>query len=286
MTIYKFIVWIILIGILDAGLTTKISLASELHLTGTLAQGGLITGHTEPGAQVTINGQKLRVSKLGMFLIGFGRNANDTITLEVRNPDNSKFKKTLKVKKRKYAVQRIDGLPSRQVTPNPEDLARIKNDNKQIANIRRLDTANTSFTSGFQWPAIGPITGVFGSQRILNGIAKNPHNGVDVGAPKGSSVTAAANGKAVLVHRDMFYTGKTVMIDHGHGLSSVYVHMDNILINKGQKVRKGEPIGTVGNTGRVTGPHLHWGVSLFDVHLDPVLLVGPMPPLLPLKKNR
>ena len=255
-----------------------VSAATDLRLDGPLTQGGLVIGHTAPGAHVTINGCGIRVSDRGVFLIGFGRDAKPMAALHIRHPDGHEIRKSLKVKQRDYQVQRINGLPSRQVTPKPEDLARIKNDNAGIAGVRRLDTPGANFASGFQWPALGPISGVFGSQRILNGKPKNPHNGVDVAAPNGSPVTAAANGTVALVHGDMFYTGKTVMIDHGHGLSSVYVHMAGILVREGQRVTKGEAIGAVGKTGRVTGPHLHWGVSLFDVHLDPSLLAGAMPP--------
>jgi hypothetical protein len=274
MTIYKASIWFILMGILNTGPFSVDSVAGDFILKGPQVQGGLVIGYTEPGAQVAINGNKVRVSKLGVFLIGFGRNAKNTSKLYIKFPDKSIIQKTLKIKERKYSVQRIDGLPSRQVTPNPKDLAQIKIDNAKIAHIRRLDTSNAHFTSGFQWPAIGPITGVFGSQRILNGIAKAPHNGVDLAAPKGSPVTAAANGTIALVDSKMFYTGKTVMIDHGHGLSSVYVHMDKIFVTNGTQVKKGDKIGVVGSTGRATGPHLHWGATLFDVHLDPSLLVG------------
>ncbi|MBT3307472.1 MAG: M23 family metallopeptidase [Alphaproteobacteria bacterium] len=253
------------------------SVAGELGLDGPMMQGGLVTGHTEPGAQVTVDGKPVRVSKGGAFLIGFGRNAKPTSALIVRHVDGFETRKILRIKQRDYKVQRINGLPSRKVTPKPEDLARIKDDNAKIAGVRRLDTIEAGFASGFIWPATGPLSGVFGSQRILNGKPKNPHNGVDVAAPFGAPVTAAADGTVALVHPDMFYTGKTVMIDHGHGLSSVYVHMDKILVQDGQRVSKRTPIGAIGKTGRVTGPHLHWGVSLFGVHLDPSLLVGPMP---------
>jgi hypothetical protein len=258
-------------------LAPGVSAASSLRLDGPLTQGGLVTGYTDPGASATVNGRAVRVSPTGVFLIGFGRDAKPTATLIVRHADGHETRKNLKVQQRDYKVQRINGLPSRKVTPKPEDLARIKNDNAGISRVRRLDTVATGFASGFRWPALGPISGVFGSQRVLNGKPKNPHNGVDVAAPRGATVTAAADGIVALVHGDMFYTGKTVMIDHGHGLSSVYVHMDKILVRQGQRITKGTPIGVVGKTGRVTGPHLHWGVSLFDMHLDPALLVGPMP---------
>ncbi|NQV84298.1 MAG: M23 family metallopeptidase [Rhodospirillales bacterium] len=271
-------------GIFVIGLAPGVSLAGDLRLKGPMMQGGLVTGHTEPGAHVSVDGRTVRVSEGGAFLIGFGRDAKPTSALIVRHPGGLETRKTLRIKQRDYKVQRINGLPSRQVTPKPEDLARIKNDNAKIAGVRRLDTPDAGFASGFQWPATGPLSGVFGSQRILNGKGKNPHNGVDVAAPFGAPVTAAADGTVALVHPDMFYTGKTVMIDHGHGLSSVYVHMDKILVRDGQRIIKGMPIGAVGKTGRVTGAHLHWGVSLFGVHLDPSLLVGPMVPS-PAKKG-
>ena len=271
--------------LLASALMPGVGAATELRLEGPLTQGGLVTGYIEPGARVTVDGRGLRVSEQGMFLIGFGRDAKPTAALLIHHPDGHETQKSLKVKQRDYQVQRINGLPSRQVTPKPEDLTRIKNDNAGIAGVRRLDTPVAGFTSGFQWPALGPISGVFGSQRILNGKPRKPHNGVDVAAPHGFPVTAAADGAIALVHRDMFYTGKTVMIDHGHGLSSVYVHMDKVLVREGQRVAKGDQIGSVGKTGRVTGPHLHWGISLFDVHLDPSLLAGPMPPSAAKKGN-
>lgn len=258
-------------------LLTANAAAGTLSLDGPPIQGGLMIGSTDPGTKVTVEGRPVRVSGEGAFLVGFGRDAKKTVRLRLDHPDGTRTEKTLSVKGRDYQVQRIDGLPERQVTPRkPEDLARIRDDNAKIAEVRKMDTAQTWFASGFQWPAIGPISGVFGSQRILNGKPRRPHNGVDVAAPRGSTVTAAADGVVALVHPDMFYTGKTVMIDHGHGLSSVYVHMDGILVVDGQWVAKGTPIGIVGKTGRVTGPHLHWGVSLFGTHLDPALLAGPM----------
>ena len=251
--------------------------AGSLSFDGPLTQGGLVIGRADPGAKVSIDGRPVRVSSEGTFLMGFGRDAKKAVRLRLDHPDGTRIEKTLRVKGREYQVQRIDGLPERQVTPRkPEDLARIRDDNAKIAAVRKKDSAQTWFASGFQWPATGPISGVYGSQRILNGKPKRPHNGIDVAAPRGSTVTAAADGVIALVHPDMFYTGKTVIIDHGHGLSSVYVHMDDILVADGQRVTQGKPIGIVGKTGRVTGPHLHWGVTLFGTHLDPALLAGPM----------
>ena len=141
--------------------------------------------------------------------------------------------------------------------------------------MRTRTTLETFFDAGFIWPVEGRISGVFGSQRILNGKPRRPHNGVDIAAPTGTPVKAMGDGIVALVHQDMFFTGKTVMIDHGLGLNSVYIHMNAITVRDGEFVTKGTQIGTVGQTGRATGPHLHWGVSWFKTHLDPALLVGP-----------
>lgn len=250
--------------------------AGTLSLNGPLIQGGLVIGQTEPGAKASMDGKPVRVDAAGVFLIGFGRDAAAQARLLIEHADGSRIEKELKVAARAYPVQRIDGLPERQVTPPPADMSRIQDDSLRIAEVRRLDSDRRGFASGFMWPVEGLVSGVFGSQRILNGKPRRPHNGVDVVAPKGAPVVACADGVVALVHQDMFFTGRTVLIDHGHGLMSAYAHLDDIRVKAGERVAKGARIGSVGRTGRVTGPHLHWGVSLFGTHLDPALLVGPM----------
>jgi len=252
------------------------SFAGALNLDGPLIQGGLVIGTTEPGAEASLDGKPVRVDDAGTFLIGFGRDAGPRARLVITHPNGDRTEREFKVAARTYPVQHIDGLPERQVTPAPEDMVRIKDDNRRIAEVRRLDSDVRGFASGFMWPAEGTISGVFGSQRILNGKPRRPHNGVDVVAPQGAPVVASADGVVALAHPNMFFTGKTVMIDHGHGLTSVYVHMSDIRVTPGERVKKGTRIGSVGRTGRVTGPHLHWGMSLFGTHLDPALVVGPM----------
>ncbi|HEY9163740.1 MAG TPA: M23 family metallopeptidase [Magnetovibrio sp.] len=251
--------------------------AWALELSGQFMQGGLVIGQAEPGAKVTLDGETVDVGANGAFVFGFGRDAKAQATLVVSEANGERETRTLSVAPQSYDVQRIDGLPTRKVTPSAEDVARIKADNAEIWAVRETLTPDTRFLSGFTWPVLGPISGVFGSQRILNGNPRSPHNGVDVAAPSGSLIVAPADGVVVLAHPDMFYTGKTVMIDHGLGLSSVYAHMDSIQVVVGQVVQQGAAIGTVGQSGRATGPHLHWGLTWKGVHLDPKLAAGPMP---------
>lgn len=244
-----------------------------LALDGPLIQGGLVVGHTRPGARVAVDGRTVRVAADGLFLVGLGRDA-ERVTVTVAAPDGATATRVLEVARRTWDVQRIDGLPERQVTPGPEELARIQADGAAIAAARVRDSALTDFRAGFIAPAEGRISGVFGSQRILNGQPRNPHNGLDIAAPEGTPVVAAAAGVVALARDDMFFTGLTVIVDHGHGLSSIYAHMSEIAVEEGQHVEAGAPIGRIGASGRVTGAHLHWGVSLFSTHLDPGLLVG------------
>lgn len=249
--------------------------ADELRIDGAFTQGGLAIGHAPPGSAVSIDGRAVRVAADGTFLIGFGRDAGPSVTLTLSPPGAGARMQTLAVAKRDFPVQRIDGLPPKQVTPDPATLARIRAEAQLIDATREKDTALPLFLSGFVWPVQGRLSGVFGSQRILNGQPRSPHSGVDIAAPKGAPVLATADGTVTLVHEDMFYTGKTIVLDHGFGLSSVYAHMATLLVHPGQRVAKGSPIGAVGSSGRATGPHLHWGVSLFDTRLDPALLAGP-----------
>ncbi len=239
-----------------------------------MTQGGLIFGVTDPKNKVELNGKKIRLSDEGHFLIGFGRDAPKKAILKIISYNGKIKSRALEVRAQKYKTQKIFGLPTRKVTPKLEDLARIKADNNSIARVRALNTDKTYFSSGFLWPVNGPISGFFGSQRILNGKPKNTHKGVDIAAPEGTPILASADGIVALVDLNMFYTGKTVMLDHGFGLTSVYAHMSDVSVEESEFVKKGDVIGKVGKTGRATGPHLHWGVTLHYTHLDPLLLVG------------
>ncbi len=258
-------------------LAPAMALAGALSLDGDFTQGGLVYGTTEPGARVSFRGRDMRVSAAGAFLIGFGRDDEGPFELSVHHPDGSHTRRSIEIAGRDYAVQRIDGLPPKMVTPPPETLARIRRENGWIAKVRARDTAEPFFVSGFVWPATGPISGVYGSRRILNGEPRRPHFGVDVAAPAGSPVVAPSPGIVALAEKDLYYTGGTVMIDHGHGLTSVFSHMSAVLVRVGERIKQGVLIGRIGATGRVTGPHLDWRVNLFKTRLDPQRLVPPMP---------
>lgn len=252
--------------------------AVTLEMNGAFTQGGIIMGRTDPGVTLTLDGRPVRVSADGVFVFGFGRDAEPDATLVAAAPDGSEERKSLKIAKRTYNVQRIDGLPQKYVEPKPKVLARIRRENAEISKVRQIDTDRPYFAEGFIWPAKGRISGVYGSQRILNGEPKRPHFGVDVAAPVGTPVVAPAGGVVRLAEKDLYYTGGTVIIDHGHGLSSAFLHMQTVTVNVGEVVKRGAQIGTIGATGRATGPHLDWRINWFDVRVDAAVLVPPLPP--------
>src|SRR3546814_201475 len=174
-------------------------------------------------------------------------------------------------------IQRIDGIAKDYVSPPEDVLARIRADAEAASAARAADRPETDFDSGFAWPAEGPISGVYGSQRILNGEPRQPHYGVDIAGPVGTPVKAPADGVVTLAHPGMYFSGATLIIDHGHGLSSTFLHLDSIGVAVGQHVRQGEVVARLGKSGRVTGPHLDWRMNWRDQRIDPALLVPPMP---------
>ncbi len=251
--------------------------SGKLIVSGEPTQGGLIHGRVSPGAQIWYEGRNLRVSKRGEFVIGFGRNEPPITKLRIRYADGQREQRNVHVAQREYDVQRIDGLPPRKVEPTAKDLVRIRREAALIKTARRRDSVYTDFLGGFAWPVAGRISGVYGSQRVLNGKPRRPHYGVDVAARAGTPVRAPASGVVSLVHRDMYFTGGTIIIDHGHGLSSLFSHLSAVHVQEGRRVARGDTIAKVGATGRATGPHLHWGMNWFERRLDPKLMAGPMP---------
>lgn len=248
-----------------------------LRLHGDAVQGGMLMGRTSPQATVALGDREVSVGEEGRFVIGFGRGAPATARLRVTWPDGHVESREILVDQRDYEIQRIDGLPSNEVTLDEETLRRVRREGAQIAEARQPDSPMTAFDEQWLWPVEGIITGIYGSQRILNGKPRSPHSGVDIAAPKGTPVVAPVAGVVRLAEPDLFFSGGTVILDHGHGISSTYVHLIDIRVEPGDRVSRGEIIGDVGATGRATGPNLHWGVNWFAVDLDPALLVPPMP---------
>jgi murein DD-endopeptidase MepM/ murein hydrolase activator NlpD len=247
-------------------------------LDGEAIQGGVIFGKTTPGSRVLQDGEAVRVSADGDFLIGFTRDAPKTSALRIELPNGDVVERTLDVAQREYRIQRIDGLPPSKVTPRkPEELARIRKDAAEVGRARARDDDRQDFLGGFVWPVQGPITGVYGSQRILNGQPRRPHFGVDVAAPVGTPVYAPAPGIVTLAVPDMYFSGGTLIIDHGHKLSSSFLHLHKLHVAVGDRVEQGDLIAEVGATGRVTGAHLDWRMNLRRHRIDPELLVSPMP---------
>jgi murein DD-endopeptidase MepM/ murein hydrolase activator NlpD len=251
------------------------AIARAVELVGKFIQGGLVLGTIAPGATVALDGRAVPVSPEGRFVFGFGRDATEAV-LTLTLPDGTREENRLTIEKRDYDIQRVDGVPQNTVTPDPDELARIKREAAAVRALRDVASAENFFTQPMIWPAMGPISGVYGSQRILNGEPRAPHMGVDVAAPAGSPIVAAADG-VVRMAETLFLTGNTILIDHGYGLETSYAHLSRLDVKPGQRVRQGEQIGLLGATGRVTGPHLHWGMEWFEVRLDPQLVVGPMP---------
>ena len=248
------------------------------RLSGQAVQGGMMVGSTSPGSQVFQDGQALRVSAQGDFLLGFTRDAPADSALSIRLPSGKVIKRSLKVATREYQIQRIDGLPKAKVTPRkPEDLARIRRDIAEAKKARARDDDRQDFLAGFEWPVQGPISGVYGSQRILNGEPRRPHYGVDIAVPVGTAVRAPAPGIVTLAVPDMFFSGGTLIIDHGHRLSSSFLHLSKLNVDVGDRVEQGDLVAEVGATGRVTGAHLDWRMNLRDRRIDPQLLVPAMP---------
>ena len=243
--------------------------SQAIEFEGKFIQGHFILGKTDPGAKIQIDKKNVRVSKDGFFVFGLGRDRkNDVIITETLNGVKNKFVK--KVLKREYKIQRIDGLPEKKVTPPKEVYDRIRRENKLIGKARAIDTDLIYFKDKFITPVDNAIiTGVYGSQRILNGKPRWPHYGLDYAQKTGTPIKAMLSGVVTLAEKDLYYTGATLIFDHGHGISTLYMHMNEIFVEMGQEVKKGDIIGTVGKSGRATGPHLDVRLNWFDIKLDP-----------------
>ena len=256
----------ILISLVFLFITTS---SFAVTFEGKFIQGSFILGKTDSGSEVFIDKQKVKVTPDGYFAFGLGRDRKNDVVITINEKKIVK-----KVFKREYKIQRIDGLEEKKVTPPEEVYERIKRENKWIGEVRAINSDLTFFKNKFAIPVENAIiTGVYGSQRILNGKPKWPHYGLDFAADEGTKIKAMLDGTVTLAEPDLFYTGGTLIFDHGHGISTLYMHMEKILVKKGQKIKQGDIIGTVGSTGRATGAHLDVRLNWFQIRLDPATVL-------------
>ena len=250
----------------------------RVSLEGSYAQGGLLFGQTEPGSSVRLDGNNVMVGDDGRFVVGFERDAALSALLVVTLPDGAVERRAIELEDREFPVQRIDGLDQSKVSGfTEEQLAKIAVDREKKKAARQSSQAAADWAAGFDWPVTGRISGVFGSQRILNGEPKRPHSGLDIAAPRGTPIKAPAPGIVTLAEEGMYFEGGLVLLDHGHWLESAFLHLSRIDVEPGQRVEKGDVIGAVGATGRATGPHLHWSIKWAGKLVDPRLTLGEMP---------
>ena len=250
-----------------------ITQVNAIEFKGKFLQGHFIIGVTDPSSKIIIDKKNVKVSNDGYFVFGIDRDRKFDLTI-TKIKDGKKEKIIKKVLKRQYNIQRIDGLEESKVTPPESVYKRIKEENNKIGEARSINSDLSFFKNKFIMPVDGIISGVYGSQRILNGKPKWPHYGIDIAAKKGTMIKSSASGTVTMAEDDLYYTGGTIIMDHGHGISTIYSHLETILVSVGDNVNKGDFIGTVGSTGRSTGPHLDFRINWFQTRLDPMSVLN------------
>ena len=277
MKIYRSFLLVLVFLSLNLDVAANDLSSNGLIVSSNLVQGCLVVATVAPGYSVNYKGKPLKINDNGTFILGLGRDAGEMMRLVVVDDKGHQKDYTFPVAKRKYNIQSVEGVPQRTVTPNPEDIARIRQDSLLVRNARQGVSDRQDFLAGFIKPLEGPVTGVYGSQRVYNGTPKNPHYGVDYAAPTGTIVRPPAALVVQLAHSDLFYSGGTLIMDHGFGLNSSFLHLSAVLVLEGQEVKQGDPIGKVGSTGRATGPHLDWRMNWLNVRIDPQLVMESLP---------
>lgn len=242
--------------------------AYAVDLCGKAMQGEILIGHAPETSTIKFNQLEITPDSNGMFLLALERD---------QTPQNTLITDTayldLEVGATKWDIQNIKGIPPRKVTPSDSDLAAIEKEQKLVRKAQKNQTSEPFWEKGFIMPVEGRTSGKFGGQRIMNGVKKNPHSGMDIAAPEGTAVKSSGDGIVTLAYPDLFYSGNVIIIDHGYGLHTIYAHLKDIKVQRGDKVSQGDIIGTVGQTGRATGPHLHWGASAHGIKFNPTSLL-------------
>ncbi len=244
-----------------------------VQIPSSIPQGGLVFGNVAPGSTLSYDGRSVRVTNSGRFVVGVAREQTGAVSLKLTAPNGGVRTLSIAITPRTFRVERVNGVPEKTVNPPPEIAARILREQAEVEAVRTRDDDRSDFDTTYAWPVKGRISGVYGSQRIYNGTPASPHSGVDVAVGKGTPIHAPAGGIVTFSNADLYLTGGTVLIDHGHGVSSNFLHMSRIDVKVGDRVEQGQAIGLVGATGRATGPHMHWGMNWFNVRVDPQLLM-------------
>lgn len=284
-------IWTVLFCTASMAVTTNSAAREDSAIllklvSGKAVQGGMLVFQTKAGTKINLDGLELPVSADGLFVLGFHR--DDVTPQELRAMDASgkTAKLTLTPEMRDWEIQRIDNLPTNMVTPPEAVITRIKKDIKNVKAARAvISDFDDVLKNGFVWPVWGRISGIYGAQRILNGKPRQPHYGIDIAVPSGVAVRAAGAGRVTMA-MDLYFTGGTVIIDHGFGLNSTYSHLKDMYVRPGDRVTRGGVIGSVGSTGRSTGPHLDWRINWRNKRLDPLLIAGPLRPALPASRPK
>ena len=269
-----FLFFIIFFLIFDTSLAKTFS--DNLELNGSFTQGGLLFGKTNSKNKVYFKNKNIFVTTKGDFILAIGRDEKLENLIIIESSEKKEVHK-IKISKRNYKIQRIDGLPKNKVTPNNKEMKRIKKESVKIKKSKGVFLNKTFYKSGFIWPVKGTITGKYGNQRILNGKPRRPHYGLDIAAASGTKIISPSDAKVVLTLQDSFFNGKMIILNHGLGLNSIYSHLKKIYIKEGEVIKKGDLIAEVGSTGRSTGPHLDWRINVYNVAIDPELLLSNQP---------
>ncbi len=265
--------WIPLVAAQDAVPATPVSQEDRIVFPASVSQGTLVFGKVPPGSQVRYRDRALRTTGYGTVVFGVGRDETGPLKVDVTTPSGRTESVSVAVTPRDWPVERVNGVPPKTVNPPPAIAARIEREQAMVTAARVRDDERTDFALPFQWPVQGRISGRFGNARVYNGQPGAGHSGMDIAAPNGAPIKAPAGGIVTFASPDLYLTGGTVLLDHGHGVSSNFLHLSRIDVKVGDRVEPGQLIGAVGATGRATGPHLHWGMNWFDVRIDPLLVL-------------
>ena len=244
-----------------------------IRFPASVQQGAMVIGKVPTGSTVRYANRDLRVTGYGSVVFGVGRDQSGSVTVEVQVPGAPTRSIDIAVTPRDWPIERINGVPPKTVNPPKAIADRIAREQAQVVAVRTRDDARTGFAQQFTWPVQGRISGRFGNQRVYNGTPKSPHSGMDIAVATGTPVKAPADGVVTFADTGLYLTGGTLVLDHGHGISSNFLHLSRIDAKVGDTVKQGDVVAAVGATGRATGPHLHWGMNWFDVRIDPLLVL-------------